>query len=101
MTKVSKLFAWDFHGTLEQGTEVGFAEILRNLAKEINYQTKIELEEVRKLYGESVLDYLKYFFPKLTNEEIVKLRPKIRTTQNRKHILKFVKSAPYAHNVLS
>jgi len=31
MTKKQKLFAWDFHGTLEQGTEVGFAEILREI----------------------------------------------------------------------
>jgi len=96
-----KLFAWDFHGTLEEGTEVGFADILRKIAKEINYKTNIELEEVRKLFGTSVLDYLKHFFPKLKNNELVKLRERIRTVQNRKHILKFVKSAPHAHEVLA
>ena len=100
MTKKSKLFAWDFHGTLEQGTEVGFAEILKNLAREINYETKIELEEVRRLFGVSVLDYLKHFFPMLTNEELVELRSRIRTSQNRKHIAAFIRPAPYAHEVL-
>ena len=100
MTKKSKLFAWDFHGTLEQGTEVGFCDILRKLAHQINHKTKIELEEVRALYGQSVLDYLRHFFPNLTNEELVKLRMKLRTTQNRKHILKFIKPAPYARQVL-
>ena len=101
MTKVSKLFAWDFHGTLEQGTEVGFAEILRDLAKSINYPVKIELEEVRRLYGISVLDYLRHFFPKLSNAELVKLRGRIRTSQNRAYIKKHIRAAPYAHEVLA
>lgn len=95
-----KVFAWDFHGTLEQGTEVGFAEILKSLAREINYDVTIELEEVRKLFGISVLDYLKHFFPKLSNDEILKLRGRIRTVQNRRQIAKFIKPAPYAEEVL-
>ena len=101
MTKAKpKLFAWDFHGTLEQGTEVGFAEILRRLAKDIKYKVKIDLEEVRKLYGISVLDYLKHFFPKIANEELVNLRLKIRTAQNRRDIAKHTRAAPYAREVL-
>ena len=100
MTK-AKLFAWDFHGTLEQGTEVGFAVILRKLAQEINYQTIIELEEVRRLFGVSILDYLKHFFPKLSNTEILELRNQIRDRQNRKHIEKYIKAAPWAHEVLA
>lgn len=100
MTKRTKLFAWDFHRTLEQGTEVGFAQILRDLAQTINYPVEIDLEEVRRLYGVSVLDYLQHFFPKLSSEELVKLRKKIRTRQNREHIKKHIKSAPYAHEVL-
>lgn len=95
-----KLFAWDFHGTLEQGTEIGFAHLLSDLAKSINYPIKVELEEVRKLYGISILDYLKHYFPKLSNEELVKLREKIRTIQNIKHIARFIKPAPYAELVL-
>src|SRR3989344_3020891 len=95
-----KLFAWDFHGTLEQGTEIGFAQILRDLARSINYQVEIDLKEVRKLYGVSVLDYLRHFFSKLSNEELVKLRGKIRTRQHREYIKKYIKSAPNAHEVL-
>ena len=100
MTKNSKLFAWDFHGTLETGTEVGFAEILRKLARENNYKTTIRLVEVRKLFGISILDYLRHFFPKLTHDELYEYRNQIRDRQNRKHIEKFVKPAPYAHEVL-
>ena len=100
MTKNSKLFAWDFHGTLEQGTEVGFAEILRKLARENNYKTTIKLTEVRKLFGISILDYLRHFFPKLSDKEIYELRTQIRDRQNRKHIEKYIKPAPFAHEVL-
>ena len=100
MTTKQKLFAWDFHGTLETGTEVGFAEILRKLARENNYKTTIRLEEVRKLFGISILDYLRHFFPKLSHDELYEYRNQIRDRQNRKHIEKFVKPAPYAHEVL-
>ncbi|HLA04158.1 MAG TPA: HAD hydrolase-like protein [Patescibacteria group bacterium] len=100
MTKNSKLFAWDFHGTLETGTEVGFAEILRKLARENNYKTTIGLAEVRKLFGISILDYLRHFFPKLTHDELYEYRNQIRDRQNRKHIEEYVKPAPYAHEVL-
>jgi len=96
-----KLFAWDFHGTLEQGTEVGFTELLKELAKSIKYDAKIELEEVRKLYGSSILDYLKHFFPEYKNEEIIILRNKIRSLQSEKHLKDFIKPALYAHEVLS
>lgn len=98
--KKAKLFAWDFHGTLENGTEVGFAEILKRLALEINYETQIELEEVRRMFGASVLDYLKHFFPTLSNSEILELKDKVRRVQNRKYIEKYIRPAPYAHDVL-
>ena len=100
MTKIQKLFAWDFHGTLEQGTEVGFAEILRKLARENNYKTTIKLTEVRKLFGISILDYLRHFFPKLSHDELYEYRTQIRDRQNRKHIEKYIKPAPFAHDVL-
>jgi len=100
MTKNTKLFAWDFHGTLEQGTEIGFAEILRKLARENNYKTTVRLAEVRKLFGISILDYLRHFFPKLSDKEIYEYRNQIRDRQNRKHIEKYIKPAPYAHEVL-
>jgi len=96
-----KLFAWDFHGTLEQGTPVGFAQLLKDLAKSINYPIKVDVEGVKKLYGLSILDYLRHYFPKFSNEELIGLRSKIRTLQGRKHIAKYIKQAPYASFVLS
>ena len=63
MKNTKKLFSWDFHGTLEEGTEVGFAQILRQLAKEFELERKIDLLEVRQLFGISIKSYLEHFFP--------------------------------------
>lgn len=100
MTKKQKLFAWDFHGTLEEGVEVGFFEILKQLKKEYRTDVKITLPEVRKKYGVSVADYLRYFFPKANLSQIKAMMKNIAQIQNQKHLKRFVKPAPYAIEVL-
>jgi len=100
MTKNTKLFAWDFHGTLEEGVEVGFFEILKQLKKEYETEVKITLSEVRKKYGVSVADYLRYFFPKTNLSQIKAMMKKVAQIQNQDHLKKFVKPAPYAVEVL-
>ena len=100
MTKNTKLFAWDFHGTLEEGVEVGFFEILKQLKNEYETEVKITLSEVRKKYGISVADYLRYFFPNANLTQIKAMMMKVATIQNQEHLKKFVKPAPYAVDVL-
>ena len=100
MTKNAKLFAWDFHGTLEEGVEVGFFEILKQLKKEYKTNVKITLSEVRKKYGISVADYLRYFFPQANLSQIKAMMKKIAHIQNQDHLKRFVKAAPYAVEVL-
>ena len=100
MTKNAKLFAWDFHGTLEEGVEVGFFEILQLLKKKYKTDVKITLSEVRKKYGVSVADYLRYFFPEANLSQIKAMMINIAQIQNQKHLKKFVKPAPYAVEVL-
>ena len=85
MTKNAKLFAWDFHGTLEEGVEVGFFEILKQLKKEYKTNVKITLSEVRKKYGISVADYLRYFFPQANLSQIKAMMKKIAHIQNQDH----------------
>lgn len=100
MTKNNKLFAWDFHGTLEEDVEVGFFEILKQLKTEYKTDVKITLSEVRKKYGISVADYLRYFFPKGNLTQIKTMMKKVALVQNQKHLKRFVKPAPYAIEVL-
>lgn len=100
MTKKQKLFVWDFHGTLEEGVEVGFFEILKQLEKEYITDVQITLSEVRKKYGVSVADYLRYFFPKANLTQIKAMMKNIARIQNQKHLKKYVKPAPHAIEVL-
>lgn len=101
MSRKTKLFAWDFHGVLERGTEVGFASILKELANEYEIDKKITLEEVRKKYGVSVKEYLKHFFPEASGALIDEMRAYIATVQNQEHIASFVTAAPNAKEVLN
>lgn len=96
-----KTFAWDFHGTLEQGVEVGFWHILKQIAKKRRIKENFKLAEVRKLYGISVGNYLHHFFPESTDEQIRELMTEVATIQNQTHLKRFVRAAPGAKMVLT
>ncbi len=96
-----KIFAWDFHGTLEQGVEVGFWHILKQLAAVGNIKEDFKLDEVRKLYGITVGSYLKHFFPKSSEGEIREMVADVARIQNQSHLKKYVKAAPGAIEVLT
>src|SRR3972149_8153024 len=100
-TNKSKLFVWDFHGTLEEGVEVGFFEILKKIAKKNKADRKITLRQVREKYGITVADYLRYFFPKANTSQIKKMMEEVAKIQNQNHLKKYVRAAPQAIEVLS
>ncbi|MEX2028467.1 MAG: HAD hydrolase-like protein [Candidatus Curtissbacteria bacterium] len=95
-----KLFSWDFHGTLEEGTEVGFAEILKQLAHEFGIEREIELDEVRQHFGTSLQNYLKHFFPEAAKSTHTKMMGRIPAIQNKDQISAYLRAAPHAHEVL-
>lgn len=96
-----KIFAWDFHGTLEQGVEVGFWHILKDLAHEREIKENFKLSEVRRLYGTSVGSYLKHFFPKATEVEIREMMAEVAKIQTQTHLKKYVKAVPAAIEILT
>ena len=96
-----KVFAWDFHGTLERGVEVGFWHILKLIAKERGLRENFKLFEVRKLYGISVADYLRHFFPESSELTLRQMMAKVAEVQNQKYLKKFVSAAPRAIEVLT
>lgn len=100
MSTKPKLFAWDFHGTLEEGTEVGFAQLLKIVAKEFKLPRRIDIRRVRKLFGSSITEYLKTFFPEASDELVVLMRNKIAEIQTQEHLALFVKPAPNATDVI-
>lgn len=100
MSKV-KVFAWDFHGTLEQGVEVGFWYILKEIAKKRGIRENFKLSEVRKLYGITVANYLRHFFPNSSEGEIREMMAEVARIQNQTHLKKYVKAAPGAIEILT
>ncbi|MBI2326889.1 HAD hydrolase-like protein [Candidatus Curtissbacteria bacterium] len=100
MKKQFKVFAWDFHGTLEQGVEVGFWHILKAIAKKRGIAENFKLSEVRKLYGVTVANYLRHFFPESNEAEIREVMKDVATIQNQSHLKKYVRAAPGAIEVL-
>ncbi|MBI2598771.1 HAD hydrolase-like protein [Candidatus Curtissbacteria bacterium] len=100
MKKNKKLFSWDFHGTLEQGTEVGFAEILKQLAREFEVEREIDLTEVRQLFGTSMQNYLKHFFPEVNKSTHTKMLGRVPNIQTKDQITAYLSPAPYAIEVL-
>lgn len=94
-----KIFAWDFHGTLEQGVEVGFWHILKKIAKKHKIKENFKLSEVRKLYGITVADYLRHFFPQVA--DISDIMKEAATIQNQSHLKKYVTVAPGAIEALT
>src|SRR3990167_6020966 len=96
-----KLFAWDFHGTLERGVEIGFWHILKQLAKKWQIKEDFKLEEVRRLYGVSVFDYLHHFFPKSSHKQIKAMMVRVAQVQNQNHLKIYVTAAPGAIEILS
>jgi phosphoglycolate phosphatase-like HAD superfamily hydrolase len=95
-----KVFAWDFHGTLERGVEVGFWHILKEIARKRGIRENFKLSEVRKLYGITVADYLRRFFPESDEEEIREMMTDVAMIQNQSHLKKYVRAAPGATRVL-
>ena len=96
-----KIFAWDFHGTLERGVEVGFWRILKEVAKARGISENFKLSEVRKLYGITVADYLRHFFPESNPAEIRQMMADVARTQNQTHLKKYVRAAPGAIEILA
>ena len=101
MRSSPKVFAWDFHGTLERGVEVGFWQILKILAKEHKISEDFQLKEVRKLYGTSIAAYLRHFFPTSSEGVIKVMMKRIAEAQNQDHLKSYIKAVPGAKEILS
>lgn len=96
-----KIFAWDFHGTLEQGVEVGFLHILKQIAREHRIRENFKLSEVRRLYGTSVGGYLKHFFPYTSKDGIKQMIAEVAAIQTQEHLKKYATAATGAIEVLT
>ncbi len=96
------LFVFDFHGTLEQGTERAVIDISNRVLEQHDYTHRFTETDVDRLYG---LRWIKYFEDLLPHESTERHRELelacfTMSSQNFDIVRKHIKPAPYAHEVL-
>jgi len=69
-----KLFIWDFHGTLEKGTERAVHEITNRVLEEQGYDERIDEDMLHRLYGRKWYEYFAYLLPYESEETHISLQ---------------------------
>jgi phosphoglycolate phosphatase-like HAD superfamily hydrolase len=99
---MTKLFIWDFHGTLECGNDGIVKEITNNVLEKENFKRRISLQEAEMLSGKRWHEYFSFLLPELSMEQCLDLQAKcVAISQtNSSFIYNHIKPAPYAYEVL-
>jgi phosphoglycolate phosphatase-like HAD superfamily hydrolase len=97
-----KLFIWDFHGTLEFGTERAVIDISNQVLQDFGYTQRFSAEDVERLYG---LRWGQYFEDLLPSERVDKHRQLEvacfeMSRDNFDLVRKYIQPSFYAHEVL-
>lgn len=69
-----KLFIWDFHGTLEKGTERAAYEITNRVLREYGYKERMDEKLMHQLYGKKWYEYFAHLLPHESKEKHVTLQ---------------------------
>ncbi|MBI4224764.1 MAG: HAD family hydrolase [Candidatus Sungbacteria bacterium] len=69
-----KLFIWDFHGTLEKGTEWAAYEITNRVLHEYGYDQRMDEQLVHRLYGKKWYEYFIHLLPHESKETHIALQ---------------------------
>ncbi len=98
----SKLFVWDFHGTLEIGNDLAVIEITNKILEEEGYKHRLTEQDAAYLSGKSWFEYFKHLLPNIDHQESVELQKKcVSVSQKNPDIIaKHIKLSPNAAEVL-
>ncbi|MBI3420683.1 MAG: HAD family hydrolase [Candidatus Sungbacteria bacterium] len=98
-----KLFIWDFHGTLEKGTERAAYEITNRVLEEYGYPQRMDEALVDRLYGKKWHEYFAYLLPHESKETHMSLQERCFAVDlERPEIIKReIKPNDYARHVLA
>jgi len=66
------LFAWDFHGVLEQGNELAVLKVTNQSLREHGYEDQATLKDIKRLYGLPWRDYFRQLVPNVTEDKVEK-----------------------------
>ena len=67
------LFAWDFHGTLEQDNEYAVLEATNQSLLEFGYKVQATPKDIQELYGLPWGDYFRKLIPEIEDTTVEKL----------------------------
>ena len=100
---MKKLFVWDLHGTLEIGSEIGFANLLNLTLQQFGYSQRLEAADALLLHGKNMKEYLDHLLPDVILETKIAMQHRARkmAAAEPSIILQSVEPTPYAHHVLA
>lgn len=98
----SKLFVWDFHGTLEYGNDGAVQEITNRVLESEGFTRRLTLEEAHSLSGKLWYEYFSFLLPELNVEACKQLQALcISISQNHPEIIsKYIQLTPNALKIL-
>jgi len=67
------LFAWDFHGTLEQDNEFAVIEASNQSLIEHGYDVQVTQQDLQELYGRPWGDYFRKLVPRISDAKVEEL----------------------------
>ena len=98
-----KLFIWDFHGTLEKGTERAVHEITNRILAERGYEERLDDRLTHELYGKKWYEYFMRLLPYESEETCIGLQEQCITfdEEHPKIIWSTVRANDHAMDVLT
>ena len=93
------LFAWDFHGVLEEGNEHAVLEVTNQSLREHGYEDQATFEDIKRLYGLPWGDYFRQLVPNVTEDEVEKMVNRSREL-GRPAAERFCKPRNNVHSIL-
>ncbi len=99
---MKKLFVWDFHGTLEIGTQKAVVEVSNTILKKNKFSQKFTLSLCRRLSGLKWYKYFQFLLPQEPRSLHLKLQEDcFRFSDSHPQIIvKHIRPTPHSHYVL-
>ncbi len=98
-----KLFIWDFHGTLEKGTERAVHHITNHILEQQGYAERLDENLLHRLYGKKWYEYFAHLLPHESEKTHIDLQERCIAfdTEHPEIIRNIVKPNSHAVQVLA
>ncbi|HVV66581.1 MAG TPA: HAD family hydrolase [Candidatus Saccharimonadales bacterium] len=99
---MSKLFVWDFHGTLEKGNEMAALEVSNIILEQQGYDARFNEQHAIDLYGKKWFEYFAFLLPDESYERHIEMQQAcMEWPGNKEVIARHIQPNDHAHDVLA